>query len=395
MMNKKVLIVFAGLYLDGEEGAKHRLNCHINEYSERGYEVTVLAFCRSGLFRKDRAKYMNSNARWILMPYLFPKSKHIVLSRILDIYLGTVLSCVSWIRKFDIIQMEVQSSRIKTCRDSFYITDIHGDAVHEESETKNRSYEYWFVKYLVDIQKKITKNSNHCIVVSENLKRQIEINTNSQIKNYSIISCGVDFNRFANAKKQALPMDLSNKIVIGYSGGLQAWQNFDKMINIVIELRKRMPEIFFVVYTNNPTEKYKEKLDLLGEDNYYIKALLSSEVPGYLKNLDAGLLLRDDKILNTVSSPTKICEYLAAGVPVICTQYSGDYNRSIKNHLNGLILKEATPSDFEYEELIEWLRNVKSHRKEIGDICRNAASKRTFSEEFEKFINQIKTSVPL
>lgn len=388
-MNKKVLIVFAGLKLDVDEGAKHRLICHINEYVLRGNDVTVLAFCRSGFLKKNRRKYTSQNAKWILMPYILPKSKHILLSRILDIYLGFVLTCITWLQKYDIIQMEVQNIKTKACRKAMYITDIHGDAAYEELESNNRSKDYWFVKYLFDIQKRIALNSNHCIVVSKNLKEQIEKNTNTQIENYSIISCGVDFERFANAEKQSLPVDLSNKIVIGYSGGLQSWQNFDKMIDLIVMLRKSVPNIFFLVYTNNSPKPYKERLEKLGEENYCIKALTPSEIPGYLKLFDAGLLLRDNKILNNVSSPTKICEYLAAGVPLICTQYSGDYSRSITDRYNGFILKDTIISDEEYFELSQWIKIIHAKRSEIAKVCQEAAAKRTFSEEFDKFYKNI------
>lgn len=393
MKKNKVLIVFPGLNLDVDEGAKHRLNCHINEYYVRGNDVTVLAICRSGLFRRDRKKFMNPYAKWILMPYILPISKHVILSQILDLYLGLVLSIVTWFNKYNIVQMELRSIKTKLCRSSFYVTDIHGDAVHEEAETKFRDSDYWFVKYLKSIQKNTVKDSDYCIVVSENLKKQIEINTNHCIDNYSIISCGVDYERFASAEKKSIPIDLSDRIVLGYSGGLQTWQNFDKMIDIVVELRKVIPQIFFLVYTNNTIDNYKEKLALIGEGNYYIKALMSAEVPGHLKLFDAGFLLRDDKILNKVSSPTKICEYLAAGVPMICTQFSGDFARSIIDRENGFVLKDTIVGHHEYTDLALWLEMVKNNRRKVELLCKKAASKRTFSEEFYLFYNKIRVSI--
>lgn len=386
---KEVLIVFPGIHLDVDEGAKHRLNCHINEYSRRGDRVTVLAFCRSGMFRRDRNKYMNSNARWILAPYILPVSKNIVLSKILEFYLGVILMIVTWLKKYDIVQMEIQNIKNSFCRKSLYITDVHGDALYEEIEPKGKSLDDWFAKYLKYLQKNIILNSDHCIVVSENLKQQLEENTSLKIKSHSIISCAVDFERFSKAEKQILPIDLSNRIVLGYSGGLQAWQNFDKMIEVVIELRRNNPAFFFLIYTNNPITPYNKKLKELGEANYYVKSLPSSEVPGYLKLFDAGFLLRENQVLNRVSSPTKICEYLAAGVPMICTQYSGDYKRSIKDTKTGFVVKDVVFDRDEIEELSNWLINVKNNRDSYYKDCQEAASHRTFTKEFEVFYRQI------
>ena len=62
---KRVLIVFPGLRIKNDEGSKHRLNCHVNEYKHRGYEVDVLAFCKDAKFTCD-SKFLNKNANWII-----------------------------------------------------------------------------------------------------------------------------------------------------------------------------------------------------------------------------------------------------------------------------------------------------------------------------------------
>ncbi|MDC2103088.1 glycosyl transferase group 1, partial [Bacteroides thetaiotaomicron] len=68
-MRKEVLLVYVGLAINVDEGAKHRLNSFINEYNKIGFKVTVLAFCKKGLFLKDKKRYLNSNASWLLLPY--------------------------------------------------------------------------------------------------------------------------------------------------------------------------------------------------------------------------------------------------------------------------------------------------------------------------------------
>ena len=140
---------------------------------------------------------------------------------------------------------------------------------------------------------------------------------------YGIISCGVDFDYFESSITPLEYKDIINeKIVLGYSGGLQKWQNIDKIINIVARLREIDSNIYLMIFTNHSIDIYKKLLLKIGEENYNVKALKAKDIPSYLKLFDAGFLLRDNWVLNKVSSPTKICEYLAAGVPVICTQYS-------------------------------------------------------------------------
>ena len=67
---KKILIVFSGLQITLDEGAKHRLNSFIIEYANLNYEVTVLAFVKTGLLLRNKKTFLNNKAKWILLPYL-------------------------------------------------------------------------------------------------------------------------------------------------------------------------------------------------------------------------------------------------------------------------------------------------------------------------------------
>ena len=385
---KKVLLVFPGLRVRTDEGSKHRLNCHINEYRRHGYDVTVLAICKDALYGCD-SKYLNSNAHWIIRPYILPFAKHIILTKILEVYIKLVQSYYTWKKKYDVVQMEINNYRSILCRNSsLYITDIHGDSANEVREMQQGKE--WFVDYNMKMQGKIADKSDICIVVSENLKRQIEYNTGKQIKDYVIISCGVDVERFEKAQKASLCSDnLEGRIVLGYCGGFQKWQNFNDMIDLVVRLRKLDERFYLLVFSNSDIETYRDKLNELGEENYFIKGLLPQEVPSHIKLMDAGLLLRSDLVLNRVSSPTKICEYLAAGVPLVCTQYSGDYLRSINHLQNGFVGNDSVFSDTEIKDLAKWLNYVKQNRKEIAKDCVLSVRDRTFKAEFNSLAEKI------
>lgn len=388
---KKILIIFPGLRVKNDEGSKHRLNCHINEYRNRGYEVDVLVFCKDAKFRCD-SKFLNKNAHWIIRPYLIPMGKNVFLAKCLIAYQRFITALHTWYKKYDVVQMEIYGTCSPLCRKRpLYITDFHGDSVNEKREM-NR-LKPWVWDFLLLLQDKSIKQSDVCIVVSENLRHQLETNTGSKIKDYSLISCGVDVERFNKAQcAQIEGLDLSNRIVLGYCGGFHGWQNFDKMIDLVTRLRKLDQRVFLLAFSNSSVEPYKEKLAELGKENYCIKGLQSHEVPSHLKLMDAGLLLRSNLILNIVSSPTKICEYLAAGVPLICTQYSGDYARSVTHKVNGYVGADPVFTDTEVKDLLEWLKNVKANRGEIAQLCTESVAERTFEAEFNALEEIIETN---
>lgn len=331
------------------------MNSHINEYKKAGFDVSVLAFCKDALFSTER-KHLNSNSKWIIRPYILPITKCIILTKILQFYMKTIVAIHSWIGNYDVIQTELWGLRSCFCksRGVKYLVDVHSDIAYEAKEERNQPQ--WYVDYCFEQQKEFVGNADICIVVSENLKKQLEINTGNKIKDHVVISCGVDINRFTTAlKPDYKELNLENRIVIGYCGGLQRWQNFGQMIDLVTRLHQLDERIFFMVYSNSDSTIYQKQLDNLGEENYLFKGLSSKDVPAHLKLLDAGLLLRSDLILNKVASPTKICEYLAAGVPMICTRHSGDYARSITHGINGFVADEPDFTESEVKGLLLWL----------------------------------------
>lgn len=386
---KQILITFPGLTLNLDEGAKHRLNCYINSYSDAGYSVKVLVFDKSLKSRKQLRPYLNEKATWILLPYIIPISKNYILAKIALLYMKIATAIVAHMTPFDIIQMELYSLFSFICpkRKTIFITDFHGDMPYEQIENKNYDPKSKVIKFMFDQQKESILTSDVCIVVSNKLKQQLELNTAEPIDKYAVVSCAVDLNRFYNASRASL--DLNERIVLGYCGGLQNWQNVDKIIENTIRLHSIDKRIYLAIYTNSPVDRYKQLLDRLGPDNYLIKGLKTNEVPSYLKLLDAGFLLRSDLVLNKVSSPTKICEYLAAGAPLICTQFSGDYERVIEHEINGFVTDSTTFTNYEIERLHIWLNNVKNNRQSFSKRCISSVKDRQFSVEFNSLLNII------
>ena len=386
---KKVLISFPTLKIKNEEGSKHRLICHINEYKRHGYEVDVLAFCKDAVFTCDK-RYLTAEANWIIRPMLFPRGKNLFLTKMLMAYLKFVIGIHTWLKRYDVVQMEMFGSRSFLCRKGTkYITDVHGDSVYETKEMHEGKE--WFVNYNFKQQKEFVNKSDICIFVSENLKKQLEINTRCKVHDYAIISCGVDIDKFVTARKESFnDLDLSERIVLGYCGAFQKWQNFETMIDLAIRLREKDERVFLLVFSNSrPNENELRKLEELGDNNYLIKGLHPDEVPSHLKLMDAGMLLRSDLVMNKVSSPTKICEYLASGVPLICTLYSGDYQRSVIHGENGFVAHNVEFTDQEISDLMNWLKKVKENRKRIADKCVNSVLNRTFEEEFNALAEKL------
>ena len=370
---KKVLLVFPGIEVNLNDGAKHRLNCFIEQYKENGAEIDVLAFVKDWPHKKE----LNENAHWFLFPYILPLTWSLFFSYILIGYMSFVMTVFTWVKHYDVVQMEVYGIRSKLCRRcTKYIVDLHGDLLYERIEIGKGNIDDWCSALFRKLQKQCILNSDLLICVSENLKKQIEINTNTPIKDYSIISCGVNYERFMMAHKANVDINLDDRLVVGYSGGLNKWQNIDKILNIVKRMLSIDKRVYFALFTNGKLSQYEHALSEIGEKNVMIKALTPLQIPNYTKILDGGFLLRDNLILNIVSSPTKIGEYLASGAALICTPYSGDYKLYTEGHDNCYVLSNY--SDEEIRRLLDWLWEYKRKQHSASYL-----SSYSFSNQFK------------
>lgn len=390
-MKRKVLIVYPGLNLNIDEGAKHRLNSYINAYYKAGYDVEILGFLKTYWFTLNKKSLVDSKAKWRFRIYPLPISRHYLLTKLLEWWLKISVAIQTNIRQYDVVQMETLSCRSTLCnKRSRYITDFHGDLVHEYCEMKGVSQKHWFVKWALRMQKQSVATSDICIYVSENLKIQIEKNTGIKGQHHVVVSCGIDMEKFSSAQAPpAIAEKLKERIVVGYSGGLHKWQNIEKIIDLAMCLSAVDNRIFLMIYTNSDISSYQSKLNALGANNYEVMALKSAEVPTYLKLLDVGLLIRDNMVLNIVSSPTKICEYLAAGLPLVCTQFSGDYARSIVNGETGYVLNSSIATATELSELLCFLQDVKENPRKYSERCLEKVTQRTFEFEFATLIDKM------
>lgn len=116
-------------------------------------------------------------------------------------------------------------------------------------------------------------------------------------------------------------------VVFLYSGGLQKWQNIDKMLD---EVKRIYPfESYWFIFCTNEEDILRQRIiSLFG----YIpsRIIITHVAPDNLKNFyalaDFGFILRDDHILNRVANPTKLVEYLYFGVrPILLSQEIGDF----------------------------------------------------------------------
>ena len=195
-----------------------------------------------------------------------------------------------------------------------------------------------------------------------------------------IIPCCVDVNRFRAVdylSKEYIrkELGLAKRRVLTYVGALGGWYLTQELAEFLAVARRHDPTTFSIILTQSPPEMITVPLKRLGvaAKDYLIRQVSPNEVPLYLKAADVGLSFIKACYSKLSSSPTKIAEYLASGIPVISNAGIGDLDRIIESDRVGIILR-----DLRQEAYLQALHKVDEllRDSDVSNRCRTSARKR-------------------
>ena len=134
-------------------------------------------------------------------------------------------------------------------------------------------------------------------------------------------------------------------IVFTYIGSISKWQQFDFVARLFKDISTSLASAKFLVITPD-RKKVLDKFENLIQQSGSIIVLDKvphEEIYQYLSAGDIGFLIREQHILNIVSSPIKFAEYLICGVPVITTPWVGDYSEHVEYNSLGVVIQPDDP----------------------------------------------------
>jgi glycosyltransferase involved in cell wall biosynthesis len=144
-----------------------------------------------------------------------------------------------------------------------------------------------------------------------------------------VIPCCVDLDRFrlqAGAREDSrASLDAGERFVVVYSGSLGSWYREPDMARLFAAIRRRRPAML-AIFSRSPTETLRRHLREQGvaDQDVVERSVRPAEMPHALAAGDAAFSLIDTCFSKMASSPTKIAEYLALGLPVALNVDIGD-----------------------------------------------------------------------
>jgi glycosyltransferase involved in cell wall biosynthesis len=195
-----------------------------------------------------------------------------------------------------------------------------------------------------------------------------------------VIPTCVDLRRFtlpdADARRAAKArLGFEGCRVIAQVGAIDGWVPTSTLAEVIAAACRRDASAVALVLTSRPDAKLRRELHArgIGEDRYVIRTASADAVPSYLHATDVGLAIYKPGYAKVCSSPTKVAEYLASGVPIIASGDVGDVDAQIAEDRTGVVLSSSDPSAIEraWTEMEALERDLDTPRR-----CRRSAEER-------------------
>ena len=179
--------------------------------------------------------------------------------------------------------------------------------------TTFRSNKLPFMKFFF---KWTIRHSNAVICASAPLKTKVS----KYNKNISIIENGVDEQLFRPIRKSKARARLgisALETVIGYFGSIGKNYGIDILSDAVFKLREEIPGVKLLITGNN-----RANICLSRPHIDYRGVVPQDEIPFFINAVDVAVIPYLPTAQVRVSSPCKLPEYLACGVPIVSTRVS-------------------------------------------------------------------------
>ena len=157
--------------------------------------------------------------------------------------------------------------------------------------------------------------------------------------------------------------DTEGRFEVVTAGSVTGLYLLEEMGRFFLAVKRQHPGAFLRILTMSSATEAAATLERAGlsREDFWIGGVKPAEVPAYLQRARLGLSFRKATFSQIAASPTKIPEYLAAGLPTVCNAGIGDTDDILTRSRVGVIVR-----DFEEETLAEAARAALALADETG-----------------------------
>jgi glycosyltransferase involved in cell wall biosynthesis len=169
-------------------------------------------------------------------------------------------------------------------------------------------------------------------------------------------------------------LDAGDRPILLYVGKFTGWYMEQEMVEFFAVARSVIPELLFVIVTQADREPAEAALaqQRIGRDDFRITSAAPGQIGRYLAAADAGIAFIRPCLSKISSSPTKVGEYLGAGLPVVSGRGIGDVDQLLSSDAVGVLVDDfGEPA---YRAAARRLAELIAE-PDTGERCRDLAHK--------------------
>jgi glycosyltransferase involved in cell wall biosynthesis len=231
------------------------------------------------------------------------------------------------------------------------IFDIRGLMAEEYADAgiwTERSLPFRLVKRL---ERAGIRRADQIVVLTERLRDWLLEHKLKGAEQIEVIPCCVDLARFDRrmATEDTEPHFPLGRFEVVYAGSLIGLYLIEEMGRFFKALKEQRPNAFLRILSVSPSEQGAAALKRAGlsETDFQIGAVPPADVPAHLRQARLGLSFRKHAFAQIAASPTKIPEYLAVGVPIVCNAGIGDTDELVERERVGVVLRDFQDATYE------------------------------------------------
>jgi glycosyltransferase involved in cell wall biosynthesis len=247
----------------------------------------------------------------------------------------------------------VMSAIAKRLKGGHLVFDIRGFMPEEYTDAGVWPRNGYLYRGLKKVERYLLRVSDAFVLLTEKARDIVFpgcSDTDNLGRPIEVIPCCVDFERFgtvAQTSRESLraELNLTNRRVIVYLGSFGGWYMTDEMTDFLAVAHQQDPATFSMILTQSPRQMVIDRMSSLGIDqgNFLVTQVTPGQVPRYLKAADIAVSFIKPCYSKQSSSPTKIAEYLASGLPMVCNAGVGDLDKLIEENRVGALVHQFSP----------------------------------------------------
>lgn len=358
---------------------------YLRQLSAAGIDVNLLTFesrlrdLSEDELTKQRRQLGAEGISWFHLPYHKSPS---VPATVYDILAGARFAVQLVRRKrIDVLHarahvpmaMALLAQRFVRVKMIFDIRGLMAEEYADAGIWRHDSLRFRMVKKLERVG---IRDANQIVVLTQRLRDWLLARKLKRAEQIEVIPCCVDFARFemtqADAQADNARSSAGTRFEVVYAGSLVGLYLVEEMGRFFKALKAQRPEAFLRILSLSPPEQGAAAFKRAGlsPGDFEIGAVPPADVPAYLQRARLGLSLRKSAFAQIAASPTKIPEYLAVGLPVVCNAGVGDMDQLVEREQVGVVLREFD-NDAYHSAAAQAL--IFADDAEIGARCRQVA----------------------